>query len=277
MPKRREVREGTARDRKVRAGWREVLGVQVHTMEYEEIPEVTGKGEWNRRHEEGGDMWVTGVGGAVLQLQHRDDLGAGCGAERPVQMQSDRAVWLEGGWRGRYRVAAGGQRWWGWHMTWRADRGEGFPVRKEWRGELSGGGKDARRMRTHFTRAAWAPAPTTQGHRGQDVAYAFQEEMKLKVAEAIKLALDEGAEGMANRTYHVHLHTENTWHYAFPGEEGMKSILPLPECEIQRNEVSALAKVAEEWVREVRGAEQVMGATCTLGPSSAQSTAGENR
>ena len=65
-------------------------------------------------------MSVTGGGEAVLQLQHRDDVGAGCGAERVVQMQADRAVWLEPGWRVTYRVAAGGQRWWGWHMTWEA-------------------------------------------------------------------------------------------------------------------------------------------------------------
>ena len=79
----------------------------------------------------------------MLQLQHRDDVGAGLGAERAVQMRTDGAVWLEPGWRGRYRVVAGGQRWWGWHMTWQADRGEGIPVRKEWGGELPGGEKDA--------------------------------------------------------------------------------------------------------------------------------------
>ena len=85
--------------------------------------------------------WLCGSQGgeeAVLQLQHRDDVGAGWGAERAVQMRMDRAVWLEPGWRGRYRVAARGQRWWGWHMTWQADRGEGVPVRKEWGGELPG-------------------------------------------------------------------------------------------------------------------------------------------
>ena len=202
------------------------------------------------------DVWVTGGGEAVLQLQHRDDLGTGRGAERAVQMRTDRAVWLEPGWRGRYRVAAGGQRWWGWQMTWQADRGEGVPVRKEWGGELPGGGKDASGVRAHFTRAALTPAPTTQRHRGQEVVYTFREEMTLKAAKAIKMALDEGAACMANRTYHVQPQTGDTWHYAFPGEDGMESIAPLSECERQGNEISALAKVAEEWVRETGGVEQ---------------------
>ena len=111
-------------------------------------------------------------------------------------------------------------------------------------------------MRAHFTRAVLAPAPTTQGHRGQDLVYAFWEEMTLKEAEAIKMALDEGAARMANRTYPVHPHTGDTWHDTFPGEDGMESIAPLPECETQGNEVSALARVAEEWVWETGGAEQ---------------------
>ena len=142
----------------------------------------------------------------MLQLQHRDDLGAGWGAEVAVQMRADRAVWMEPGLRGRYRVAAGGQRWWGWHMTWRADRGEGVPVRKEQGGELPRGRRDASVVRTQFTSAVLAPAPTTQRHRGQEVVYAFREEMTLKAAETIEMALDEGAARMANRTYHVHLH-----------------------------------------------------------------------
>ena len=41
MRERREMGEGTARDRKLRAGWEEVLGVQVRAMEYEKIPEGT--------------------------------------------------------------------------------------------------------------------------------------------------------------------------------------------------------------------------------------------
>ena len=41
-------------------------------------------------------------------------------------MRTDRVVWLQPGWRGRYRVAAGGLPWWGSHMTWQADRGGGF-------------------------------------------------------------------------------------------------------------------------------------------------------
>ena len=45
MRERREVGEGTTRDRKLRAGWEGVLGVQIQMMEYEEVPEGTGKGE----------------------------------------------------------------------------------------------------------------------------------------------------------------------------------------------------------------------------------------
>ena len=81
-----------------------------------EVPEGTGKGEWQRRQAGGVDVWVTGGGEAVLQLQHREDMGTAWGAERAVQMRTDRAVWLEPGWKGRYRVAAEDHRWWGWHM-----------------------------------------------------------------------------------------------------------------------------------------------------------------
>ena len=139
---------GTARDRKLQARWEGVLGVQVQGMEYMEVPDGTGKGEWHRRQAGGG--WTCGsrgAGGAVLQLQHREDVGTGWGAERAVQMRPDRAVWLEPGSKGRYRVAAGGRRWWGWHMTWRADQGEGVPVRNEWGGELPGGGHEASGVR----------------------------------------------------------------------------------------------------------------------------------
>ena len=75
--------------------------------------------------------------------------------------------------------------------------------------------------------------------------YTFQEEMSLKAAEAIKIALDEGAACMALRMYHVHPQTGNTWHYAFPGEDGMESTAPLLERERQGNEIAAHAKVAE--------------------------------
>ena len=92
-------------------------------------------------------------------------------------------------------------------MTWQADKGERVPVRKEWEGELPGGGQDASGVRTQFTRAALSPAPTTQGHRGQQLVYMFSEEVTLNAAEAIKMVLDEGAACMANRTYHVHPHT----------------------------------------------------------------------
>ena len=89
-------------------------------------------------------------------------------------------------------MAAGGQRLWGWHMTWQADRGEGVPVRKKWGGELRGGEKDASGVRAHFSRAALTPGPITQVDRGQEVVYTFWEEMTLKAAKAIKIALDEG-------------------------------------------------------------------------------------
>ena len=62
----------------------------------------------------------------------------------------------------------------------------------------------------------------------------------------MKMALDEEVARMANRTYQVHPHTVDTRHYVSPGEEGMESISPLPESDIQGKEVSALAKVAEE-------------------------------
>ena len=189
-----------------------MLGVQVQALEYEEVPEGTVKSEWKRRQEGGVDVWVTGGGGeAVLQLQHRDDVGAGWGAERAVQMRTDRAVWLELGWRNTYRLVAWGQRWWGWHMTWQADGGEGVLVRNGLGGELPGGEKDANGVRAHSTRAALTPAPTTQGHRGQEVVYTFREEMTLKAAEAIKMALDEGAACMANRMYHVHPRGKTAW------------------------------------------------------------------
>ena len=55
---------------------------------------------------EGWTCGSPGGGEAVLQLQHRDDVGSGWRAERAVQMRTDRAVLLEPGWRGRYRVAA---------------------------------------------------------------------------------------------------------------------------------------------------------------------------
>ena len=111
-------------------------------------------------------------------------------------------------------------------------------------------------MRAQLTRAALSPAPTTQGHRGQELVYTFREQMTLKAAGAIKMALNEEAACMANRTYHVQPHTGDTWHYAFPGEDSMESIASLPECERQGNEISALARVAENWVRETGGVEQ---------------------
>ena len=76
---RRGVGAGTARDRKLRAGWEGVLGVQVQEMEYMEVPEGTGKGEWHRRQAGGVDVWVTGGGGggvtAAAQEGCRDQVG----------------------------------------------------------------------------------------------------------------------------------------------------------------------------------------------------------
>ena len=54
-----------------------MLGVQVQEMEYMDVSEGTGKGEWHRRQAGGVDMWVTGGGDAVLQLQQREDVGTG--------------------------------------------------------------------------------------------------------------------------------------------------------------------------------------------------------
>ena len=105
-------------------------------------------------------------------------------------------------------------------MTWRADKGEGVPVRKEWGGELPGGGRDASGVCTRFRRAALAPERTTQGHRGQEVVYAFQKEMTLKAAEAIRMALDEGAARMAQP--HIPCAPAARGHVALciPGEGG---------------------------------------------------------
>ena len=66
---------GRARDRKLRAGWEGVLGVQVQEMEYVEVPEGTGKGEWQRSRAGGVDVWVTrgGRGGVAATAQ------GGCG------------------------------------------------------------------------------------------------------------------------------------------------------------------------------------------------------
>ena len=92
---RREVGEGSTRDGRQGVGWEGVLGVRLQRMEYEEVPEGTGRGEWNMRQEGRVDLWVTEGGGAVLQLQHREDLGAAWGAERAAQLHSERALWME--------------------------------------------------------------------------------------------------------------------------------------------------------------------------------------
>ena len=66
---------GTARDRKLRAGQEGVLGVQVQEMEYMEVPEGTGKGEWHRRQAKGVDVWVTAGGGGRVAAAAQ----GGCG------------------------------------------------------------------------------------------------------------------------------------------------------------------------------------------------------
>ena len=220
-----------------------------------EVPEGTGKGEWHRRQAGGLDVWVTGEGGGGVAAAAQGGCGGGVGGRGAIQIRPERAVWVEPGSKGRYRVATGGRQWWGWHMTWRADQGGGVPVRNERGGELPGGGHEASGVRAQFTMAALTPAPTTQGHRGQGLVYMLGEKMTLKAAEAIKMVLDEVTACMANRTYHVHPHTGDTWQYAFPRDDGMESIAPLPECERQGAEISALARVAEEWVRETGGVE----------------------
>ena len=96
------VGEDTAQDRRQREGWEGALWVQMQDMEYEEIPAGTGKGAWSRRQDGRVDLWVTGGGEAVLQLQHRRDVGTGWGVEKDVQMRQGEAIWIEPRWMGRY-------------------------------------------------------------------------------------------------------------------------------------------------------------------------------
>ena len=121
--------------------------------------------------------------------------------------------------------------------------GRGGPGQEGGGGGLPGGETYASGVRAHFTRAALTPAPTTQGHWGQEVVYTFQEGITLKAAEAIKMALDEGSACMANCTYHVQPSTGDTWHYAFPGDDGMESIAPLGESERQGTRYEPSAKL----------------------------------
>ena len=62
------------------------------------------------------------------------------------------------------------------------------------------------------------------------MVHTFLEEMTLNAAGAIKMTLDEGAARMKGKS-------------------------PLPECVRQGINILALAKVAEEWVREAGGVE----------------------
>ena len=65
---------GTAQDRKLRAGWEGVLGVQVQEMEYMEVPEGTGKGKWHRRQAGRWTCGSQGGGGGVAAAAQ-----GGCG------------------------------------------------------------------------------------------------------------------------------------------------------------------------------------------------------
>ena len=56
MRERREVGEESAREWKQRGGGKGLLEVQVQRMEYEEVPEGAGRGEWNRKQERGLDL-----------------------------------------------------------------------------------------------------------------------------------------------------------------------------------------------------------------------------
>ena len=137
-------------------------------MEYEKVPEGTGKAEWSRRQRGGVDLWMTGEGGGcVAGAAHGgpgDWMGGRTSSPTAVR-QSD----VDGA-----RVAARGQRWWGSHMTWLADQGEGVPVRRKWGAELPVGEKNTDTVRAHFTGATLAPAQTTQGQSGQEEVYMFR-------------------------------------------------------------------------------------------------------
>ena len=73
------------------------------------------------------------------------------------------------------------------------------------------------------------------------MVYTFQEELTLYGAEAIRVALDKGPARIVSRTYHLHPHTGDRWHYAFPGDDSTEGILPLPECMLQGSNILALA------------------------------------
>ena len=136
-----------------------------------------------------------GRGRSSVAVAAEGGLGSWIGAERAVYLQSGQAVWMEPWCKGTYRTAAGGQRWWALHMTFLADQGEAVPVRKEWGVQLPGGGTITGMVRAYFGGATLAPAPTMQGHRGQDVVYKFWEEMTPKAAKTIKMTLEAHVSG----------------------------------------------------------------------------------
>ena len=76
---RRGVGGGTARDRKLRAGWEGVLGVQVQEMEYMEVPKGTGKGDWHKRQAGGGRVGHRGGGGVCCSCSTGGVWGPGGG------------------------------------------------------------------------------------------------------------------------------------------------------------------------------------------------------
>ena len=87
------------------------------------------------------------------------------------------------------------------------------------------------------------------------MVYIIQELLTSKAAETVKMTLDEGAARLTNHTYHGQPHTGDRRHYVFPGDDGMEVVSLLPKCALQDNTISALAKVAGEWLQEAGGAE----------------------
>ena len=86
------------------------------------------------------------------------------------------------------------------------------------------------------------------------MVYTFGKDMTLKAAGAIKMAVDEGrhawptARTMCTLTWGTRVITRSQGKTA--------RLVPLPECERQGNVISALVKVAEEWLRGTEGVEQ---------------------
>ena len=99
----------------------------------------------------------------------------------------------------------------------------------------------------------------------------------MKAAEATKMSLDEGTAHMAKRTYHVHLHNGDTWHYPSPGDGARRvychcrsvsgrATTYQPSPRLQKNECGRREERS-------RGERQRRSGQC--GPSGAQGTTGE--